>query len=86
MDTTPNWELLGSGGTRELLRATPCGCPECDERVQAGHFACSPSPDWALRLERTRWLTRSYNGTSWVWEPGRRLLDKLDDIEAQRVF
>lgn len=46
----------------------PCGCPACDGGVQHGHFACSQSPAVLVQLERKGYLTRHYDGTSWVWE------------------
>lgn len=49
------------------LSSLPCGCPECDETVQPGHFACSVSEQWCLDMEEGT-LVRNYNGTSWVWE------------------
>jgi hypothetical protein len=57
--------------TQTLLETAdqqPCGCPACDDGIQPGHFACSQSPAVLLQLEKERYLTRYYNGTSWVWE------------------
>jgi hypothetical protein len=46
----------------------PCGCPECDNGVTPGHFACEVSPAWALELEAAGKAVRYFNDTSWVWE------------------
>jgi hypothetical protein len=57
--------------TQTLLETAdqqPCGCPACDDGIRPGHFVCSQSPAVLLQLEQEGYLTRYYNGTSWVWE------------------
>lgn len=45
----------------------PCCCFACDNKRQDGHFVCYYSPQWALLLESLGYISRYYNGTSWVW-------------------
>ncbi len=45
----------------------PCGCPECDESVQPGHFACAPSSDWLLAKEKEGEVIRHFDGDVWRW-------------------
>lgn len=44
-----------------------CGCPECDNGVQPGHFACEASPPEMLQMERDGVVARAYDNGSWQW-------------------
>lgn len=60
-----------SNVTKTLLNTAshqPCGCPACDDGIQQGHFACSEAAPVLVQLEREGFLSRHFNGTSWVWE------------------
>lgn len=50
----------------DTILVAPCGCPECSESVQAGHFACDSVPDNLIRAEERGWIARFYDGT-WKW-------------------
>jgi hypothetical protein len=55
----------------------PCGCPACDDGIERGHFACNQSAPVLVQLEKEGFLSRHYNGTSWIWErTNRRLLSE----------
>ena len=47
--------------------AAPCGCPACNERAQAGHFACEPAPEALLQMERENLVIRTYDDGAWRW-------------------
>jgi hypothetical protein len=52
--------------TNEII-AAPCGCYQCNNSVQSGHYLCSTSPDNLLKEEEEGVVYRTYNGTSWKW-------------------
>jgi len=50
-----------------FVLSAPCGCAACEDEVQAGHFACSTSPEELRgdpevfpRLENGRWFWQYY--------------------------
>ena len=45
----------------------PCGCPQCDARVQAGHSQCEQSPEYMLAMERAGLVVRSCDDNVWHW-------------------
>jgi hypothetical protein len=45
----------------------PCGCPDCDDVAQPGHFACSSSPQWLLDAEKRNEVVRAYVDGAWRW-------------------
>lgn len=65
-----NWNQRADAVQQALadtLAATPCGCPSCDDGVQQGHFACEPSPDWALKAEAEGRIARDLIDNKWCW-------------------
>lgn len=51
------------------IGAQPCGCPECDNGVQQGHFACEQSRDDMLTMEKLGMAVRAYDDGRWRWFP-----------------
>ena len=69
MDNAQEIITIWRNRRQRQLDSEPCGCPECDESVQPGHFACCTSNRWMLDLEREgAGVMRRFDGTSWVWE------------------
>lgn len=54
--------------TNEAAQTTrPCGCPDCDDGVQPGHFACELPDPVMLQLEERGRVTRVYDDGRWQW-------------------
>jgi hypothetical protein len=53
------------------------GCPECNDEVQPGHFACLRSSAELLAMECAGTARRSYSGT-WRWEVNTELRSLRD--------
>ena len=48
-----------------LVLDAPCGCGECENEVQTGHFACSTSPKDLLDDPN---VVKRLKGNHWFWE------------------
>lgn len=44
-----------------------CGCADCDDSVQPGHFACERSDPVLVEAERAGLAVRAYNDGHWQW-------------------
>lgn len=55
---------IGEDGT---LVGAPCGCYDCDQRVQHGHAYCDCPPPALLQAEQEGLVTRHYNDGAWRW-------------------
>lgn len=65
-------------GWRNVEDSAACGCFDCSDGVQSGHFACSMPPTWALELEGIGAAFRSYDDGHWQWHRVSR--DTLEGI------
>lgn len=52
--------------TGEVINA-PCGCPQCSDQVQPGHFACSTVPTPLMEAEEKGLVDRAFDNGTWKW-------------------
>lgn len=48
----------------DIVLCAPCGCQACEEQVQPGHFACSPSPE---ELVNDVNVSPTFESNQWYW-------------------
>lgn len=51
----------------EALDNAPCGCPECSQAPQPGHFACEAVGDIYVAAEEVGMIARAYDDGRWRW-------------------
>lgn len=52
---------------RLMVIDAPCGCVQCNDEIQSGHFACRVPPAWLVEAEALGMVQRLYHTGEFVW-------------------